>query len=93
VAGKFVAVGYNPVDPFQVQSQLLVSRELEIYGSRSCGRNDLKETIELVSSGKVKPVVVESYPLLDANVALRKLDQGDLVGRSVLVPGKGTKGK
>jgi 2-desacetyl-2-hydroxyethyl bacteriochlorophyllide A dehydrogenase len=101
VAGKFVAVGYNPVDPFQVHSLLLVSRELEIYGSRSCGRNDLKETIELVSSGKVKPVVAESHPLGDANVALRKLDQGDLVGRSVLVPGrapghvqgKGTKGK
>jgi len=101
VAGKFVAVGYNPVDPFQVHSQLLVSRELEIYGSRACGRKDLKETIDLVSSGKVKPVVVESYPLGDANVALRKLDQGDLVGRSVLVPGKipglvqgkGTKGK
>jgi 2-desacetyl-2-hydroxyethyl bacteriochlorophyllide A dehydrogenase len=86
VAGKFVAVGYNLVDPFQVHSLLLVSRELEVYGSRSCGRKDLKETIELVSSGKVKPVVVESYPLADANVALRKLDQGDLVGRSVLVP-------
>ena len=86
VAGKFVAVGYNLVDPFQVHSLLLVSRELEIYGSRACGRKDLKETIDLVSSGKVKPVVVESYPLGDANVALRKLDQGDLVGRSVLVP-------
>jgi len=34
----------------------------------------------------VKPVVVESHPLADANVALRKLVQGDLVGRSVLVP-------
>ena len=93
VAGKFVAVGYNLVDPFQVHSLLLVSRELEIYGSRACGRKDLKETIDLVSSGKVKPVVVESYPLADANVALRKLDQGDLVGRSVLVPGKESCGK
>ncbi|HVP80775.1 MAG TPA: alcohol dehydrogenase catalytic domain-containing protein [Thermodesulfobacteriota bacterium] len=88
VAGKFVAVGYTPTDSFQVQSMKLVSRELEIYGSRSCGREDLKETIELVSRGKVKPVVAESHPLTDANVALRKLEQGDLIGRSVLVPGK-----
>jgi len=86
VAGKFVAVGYNLVDPFQIHSLLLVSRELEVYGSRAAGRKDLKETIDLVSSGKVKPVVVESHPLADANVALRKLVQGDLVGRSVLVP-------
>jgi 2-desacetyl-2-hydroxyethyl bacteriochlorophyllide A dehydrogenase len=88
VAGKFVAVGYSPVDAFQVHSMRLVSRELEIYGSRSCGRNDLKETIELVSSGKVKPVVAQSHALADANAAIRKLDQGDLIGRSVLIPGK-----
>jgi alcohol dehydrogenase, propanol-preferring len=87
VAGKFVAVGYNPTDSFPVNSMRLVSRELEIYGSRSCGRNDLKETIELVSSGKVKPVVAECHPLSEATAALRKLEQGDLIGRSVLVPG------
>jgi NAD+-dependent secondary alcohol dehydrogenase Adh1 len=88
VAGKFVAVGYSPTDAFQINSMRLVSRELEVYGSRSCGRNDLKETIELVSSGKVKPVVAQFHRLADANAALRKLDQGDLVGRSVLIPGK-----
>ena len=88
VAGKFVAVGYTPTDSFQVQSMRLVSRELEIYGSRSCGRQDLKETIDLVSNGKVKPVVAEFYPLAEANTALRKLELGDLIGRSVLIPGK-----
>jgi 2-desacetyl-2-hydroxyethyl bacteriochlorophyllide A dehydrogenase len=86
VAGKFVAVGYSPVDSFQVHSMRLVSRELEIYGSRSCGRQDLKETIDLVASGKVKPVVAECHPLAEANTALRKLEEGDLVGRSVLIP-------
>jgi D-arabinose 1-dehydrogenase-like Zn-dependent alcohol dehydrogenase len=87
-AGRFVAVGYNPDVSFQVGSPVLVSRELEIYGSRACGRNDLRETIDLVNRSKVKPVVAESYSLTDANVALRKLEQGDLIGRSVLVPGK-----
>ncbi len=88
VAGKFVAVGYNPTDAFQINSMQLVSREIEVYGSRSCGRNDLKETIALVSSGKVKSIVTQCHRLVDANAALHKLDQGDLVGRSVLVPGK-----
>jgi propanol-preferring alcohol dehydrogenase len=86
VAGRFVAVGYNPDTSLQVGSPFLVSRELEIYGSRACGRNDLKETIDLVNSLRVKPVVSESYPLADANVALNKLEQGDLIGRSVLIP-------
>jgi len=37
VTGRFVAIGYNPVDPSHVNSQILVSRELEIYGSRRAG--------------------------------------------------------
>ncbi len=88
IAGRFVAVGYNPDVSFQIGSPLLVSRELEIYGSRACSRNDLKETIDLVNSSKVRPVVAEPYPLVEANVALRRLERGDLIGRSVLVPGK-----
>jgi 2-desacetyl-2-hydroxyethyl bacteriochlorophyllide A dehydrogenase len=92
VAGRFVAVGYNAVDPFHVNSQLLVSRELELYGSRACGRNDLAETIELVSSGKIKPFVGGLYPLSEANAALDALERGDLVGRFVLVPENDSKG-
>jgi len=92
-SGRFVAVGYNPDDPVPVNSQWVVSRELEIYGSRSCGRNDLKETIELVSSSKVKPVVAAFYSLAETNLGLTKLEAGDLVGRSVLVPGKDAKSR
>jgi propanol-preferring alcohol dehydrogenase len=86
VAGRFVAVGYNADNPFQVNSQLLVSRELEIYGSRSCGRDDLKASIDLVSSSKVKPFITGSHPLNDANSVLNQLEKGNMVGRSVLVP-------
>ena len=72
--------GYNPDVSFQVGTPFLVSRGLEIYGSRACGRNDLKETIDLVNSSKEKPIVAESYPLTEANAALNKLERGDLVG-------------
>jgi len=85
-AGRFVAIGYDADTPFQVNSQLLVSKELEIYGSRSCGRNDLKASIDLVSSSKVKPVITKSHPLNEANSALHQLEKGEMVGRSVLVP-------
>ena len=86
VAGKFVAVGYNADNPFQVNSQLLVSRELRIYGSRACGRSDLQATIDLVSNSKIKPFVGECHPMGEVNAVLAKLERGDMVGRSVLVP-------
>ncbi len=86
VAGRFAAVGYNADSPFQVNSQLLVSKELKIYGSRSCGRKDLQEVIDLVSSAKIKPFVAECHPLLEANLVLGRLEKEQTVGRSVLVP-------
>jgi len=86
VAGRFAAVGYNADNPFQVSSQLLVSKELKIYGSRSCGRNDLQASIDLVSSSKVKPFVAEFHPLVEANLVFSKLERGNMIGRSVLVP-------
>jgi propanol-preferring alcohol dehydrogenase len=86
VAGRFAVVGYNADSPFQVNSQLLVSKELKIYGSRSCGRKDLQEVIDLVSTSKIKPFVAECHPLLEANLVLSKLERGQMVGRSVLVP-------
>jgi propanol-preferring alcohol dehydrogenase len=85
-AGRFAAVGYNADSPFQVNSQLLVAKELKIYGSRSCGRKDLEEVIDLVSSAKLKPFVAECYPLLEANLVLSQLEKGQTVGRSVLIP-------
>jgi propanol-preferring alcohol dehydrogenase len=85
-AGRFAAVGYNADSLFHVNSQLLVSTELKIYGSRSCGRKDLQEVIDLVSDSKIKPFVAEIYPLLEANLVLSRLEKGQTAGRSVLVP-------
>jgi propanol-preferring alcohol dehydrogenase len=84
--GRFVTVAYNSDNILQVTSPLLVSKELQVMGSRSCSRKDLQEAIELVSASKVKPVVANCYPLADANLALSDLEQGDVVGRSVLIP-------
>jgi len=84
--GRFVSIAYGADNIFEINSQLLVSRELQIRGSRSCGRKDLKETIDLISAKKIKPIIAERCPLSEANVALTKLEQGDVVGRTVLVP-------
>jgi D-arabinose 1-dehydrogenase-like Zn-dependent alcohol dehydrogenase len=65
---------------------LLVSKELEIYGSRACGRDDVKQVIDLVTSSKINPFIGEIHPLVEANSVLDKLGRGDIVGRSVLIP-------
>lgn len=86
VAGRFVLVAYDSNNPFQVNSQLMVSKELEIYGARWCGRGEFKKCIDLVSSSKVEPFVGEVHPLIEANSILKRLQKGEILGRAVLVP-------
>ena len=86
VAGRFVAVGYTPNKTFQVNSLLLVSKELEMYGSRACNPDDVRQAIEWVSIGKLKPFISEIHPLIRANLVLERLEKGDTLGRSVLIP-------
>jgi len=84
--GRFVSVAYAIDNVLHIGTPQLVSAEIEVYGSRSCGRQDLKETIDLLARGKVKSIIAECYPLSEINTALEKLEKGDLVGRSVVIP-------
>lgn len=84
--GRFISIAYGADNVLGINSQMLVSRELRIYGSRSCGRKDLQETIDLLSRKKIKAVIASRYPLGEANLALARLEKGDLVGRIVLTP-------
>ena len=86
VAGRFVLVAYDFNNPFQVNSPLVVSKELEIYGARWCGRGEFKQCIDLVSGSKVEPFVGEVHPLIEANSILKRLQKGEILGRAVLVP-------
>jgi len=85
-AGRMVVVAYNLSGPFQVNSSLVVSKELEIYGSRWCGREEFKKCIDLVADAKIEPFVGEVHPLKEANSILDRLEKGDIIGRAVLVP-------
>ena len=84
ISGKLVLVAYNTNTPFLTNSLTMVSREIEIYGARWCGRKEFKECIDLVSTGKIEPYVGEVHPLLEANSVLKRLQEGDILGRAVL---------
>ncbi len=90
VAGRMVLVAYNITHPFRVNSQIMVSKEIEVYGARWCGRNEFRECIELVSDAKIVPYVGEVHALKEADSVLKRLQAGEILGRAVLVPEKGS---
>jgi alcohol dehydrogenase, propanol-preferring len=63
---------------------LAFAEEKEITGSAIGNRQQMREVLELAAAGKVK-VVAETFGLEQAEDALRRLKDGDIEARAVLV--------
>ena len=59
---------------------------MTIQGSYVGNLRETQELLELVRSKKVPPIPVTRQPLAKANEALLQLQQGAVVGRTVLTP-------
>jgi NADPH:quinone reductase-like Zn-dependent oxidoreductase len=63
-------------------------KQLTIYGSTMGTRADFEAVYELVSSGRVVPVIDHVFPLADAAAAHERLEAGEQLGKIVLrIPG------
>lgn len=83
--GRFCVVGYEPGRSFEIASPPFHQMEWEVLGCRASTRQDLRDVVDLVASGRVTPLVDRQFPLADANRALEVLESGAVVGRGVLV--------
>ena len=81
-AGTLSVVGVPP-EPLTFSALGLVSGEFRVMGSAVGTRDDLRATLELGASGKVR-CRTETVPLDGVNVALERMRRGALSGRVVL---------
>jgi len=90
-AGRLVIVGNRPkavfkADPsFSVDPGMMLYRGLEIHGSRYVSMAELQQTLEVVRQGRVRPIVTQTFPLEGAGEALRRVEDGRVVGRAALL--------
>jgi D-arabinose 1-dehydrogenase-like Zn-dependent alcohol dehydrogenase len=73
------------LQPFMVPAPKMLSKELELMGSRYCIRQQVIESLELCARGDVWPLVTETYPLAEAETVHKRLDQGLVTGRAALI--------
>ena len=81
--GKVLVIGYLD-EEFSIPSLDLFLREKEIIGCRGSTKRDLKKVTELVSKGKIVPLIGKHYHLSEIQTAAETLKNGDVVGRIVL---------
>lgn len=83
-AGRLVFVGYVPEIPMSIMPHELVRNEFEIMGSRATTKQEMEETMTLVSQGRIKTIVDQVFSLEDVESAFDALRQGNSLGRNVI---------
>jgi D-arabinose 1-dehydrogenase-like Zn-dependent alcohol dehydrogenase len=81
--GRIVLVGETE-DMIPLSTFRLCVSELDVLGSRSGGRQDTIEAIELVEKGVVTPYVSDRFPLERINDAFEAIKKGNVLGRAVI---------
>jgi propanol-preferring alcohol dehydrogenase len=90
-AGKLVILGYRPptvfkVDPtFRVDPLIVLSKGLEIHGSRYISMAELVDAVKIVQQGKIKPVVSRTFHLEEAETAHQMILANKITGRAALI--------
>lgn len=86
IGGRFVTLG-GAGQPFMAPAAQMLSKELELMGSRYCSRQQVIDSLEICARGDVWPLVTETYSLEEAEVVHQRLDQGLVTGRAALIIG------
>jgi D-arabinose 1-dehydrogenase-like Zn-dependent alcohol dehydrogenase len=78
-----VLTTFRDVD-IQVSPRDLVMREISLLGSRYASKAELRESADLVASGKIRPVVSHIVPPARVEDVHRELLEGRLIGRGAV---------
>ena len=83
--GRLVTLGGGASQPFNVSSKEMLSKELDLLGSRYVTRLEVIETMEIVARGEVWPLVTEISKLEEAEAIHDRVEKGLVIGRAALL--------
>jgi D-arabinose 1-dehydrogenase-like Zn-dependent alcohol dehydrogenase len=90
-AGRLVILGFRPpsvfkVEPtFRVDPLVVLSKGLEIHGSRYVSMAELIDAVKIVQQGKIKPIITQTFPLEEAERVHQLLQENKITGRAALI--------
>lgn len=84
--GRLVIVGYSHKN-WDLRVSRVMFREISVIGSLGCRSAEYPYIIRLVERGLIKlgPIISERMPLEKINDALKRLEEGAVVGRQIIV--------
>lgn len=74
--------GYDPKEDLR----FIWSYELQVLGSNGWAREDLEHIIKLVQDGQLRPIIDETFDLVNINEAFARLENREVFGKIVIKP-------
>jgi NADPH:quinone reductase-like Zn-dependent oxidoreductase len=82
--GRILTVGNTTGPKIEIDNRYIFGKHLSLLGSTMGTDRDFATVMDLVFSGKLKPVLDRSYPLWEAKAALARLERGEQLGKITL---------
>jgi len=82
--GRLLTVGNSAGPKFEIDNRYIFAKHLSIIGSTMSMLADFKEVMDLIVTGKLKPIMDTMYPLKDAAAAQERLWKNKNFGKITL---------
>jgi len=70
---------------FNIDSGNMLLKEIEIIGSRYCSKQEVIDSLNLVSNGLITPLVTEKVSPYQANDLHERIEKGNVIGRAGII--------
>lgn len=82
--GRLLTVGNSSGPKFEFDNRLMFGKHLSIIGSSMGTTAEYEKVMGLIFDGHLRPIIDTIYPFEEGLTALRRLQDGDLIGKLVL---------
>lgn len=82
--GRLLTVGNSGSPRFEIDNRYMFAKHLSIIGSTMSNLQEFKEVMDLVVTGKLKPVLDKTFPHKDAALAQERLWKNENFGKLTL---------
>jgi NADPH:quinone reductase-like Zn-dependent oxidoreductase len=82
--GRLLTVGNSGSPKFEIDNRYMFAKHLSIIGSTMSTLADFREVMDMVTAGKLKPVMDKTFPLKEAALAQERLWRNENFGKITL---------
>ena len=82
--GRLITLGGSG-EFFNIDSGNMLLKEIEIIGSRYCSKQEVIDSLNLVSRGLITPLVTEKVSPYQADDLHKRIEKGNVIGRAGII--------